>query len=74
MVILTHLATFAFGILVTFVFVYHGRDGTLRINTYDPEKDVYSFEFKTPLNDIWRRKTIVFDVKVDSNSHDFRPL
>lgn len=39
------------------------KDGTLVINTSDPNKDVYSMEFNYPLNRIDDRKIFVFDVR-----------
>lgn len=54
------------------------KDGTLVINTYDPDKDVYSFEFKTPLNEIAAKRMIHFDVEVLKGSkpisQEMRPL
>lgn len=39
------------------------KDGTLIINTSDPNKDIYSMEFNYPLNRIDDRKIFVFDVR-----------
>ena len=39
------------------------KDGTLVINTSDPNKDIYSMEFNYPLNRIDDRKIFVFDVR-----------
>lgn len=61
----THLAALVLGAALTLIILLFKKDGTLHINTSDPNKDVYSFEFLTPLNNIWQRKLIVFSVKVD---------
>lgn len=48
------------------IFLITKMDGTLKINTYDPDKDVYSFEFTTPLNEITRKNKLHFKVEIVS--------
>lgn len=41
---------------------YHG-DGEMVINDEDPEKDVYTLQLNTPIEDLGDKKTITFKVK-----------
>ena len=76
MLFVTHMLMVALGIVLTLVVIHAKRDGTLHINTYDPDTDVYSFEFDIPIDQIGNRHMIVFNVKVDSQpkSHEKRAL
>lgn len=38
-------------------------DGTMIVNTDDPEKDVYTLEYDGDLNDIAEKKSVTFKIK-----------
>ena len=65
---LSHLAMVLLGAVLTLIVIFRKRNGTLHINIVNPNKDVYSFEFLTPLNDLWKSKILVFTVKVDDDT------
>lgn len=44
---------------------YNG-EGTLVINTTDPEKDVYNLELNVPVEELSEKKTIMFKVNSDT--------
>ena len=65
----SYLVVFLLGVLTTVLilsFKKKSPDGTLRINTYDPDKDVYLLELDTPLNEVATKSTIMFKVVIDS--------
>lgn len=39
-------------------------DGVLKVDTRDPNKDAYSLELTTPLDDIPNRRIVMFSVEV----------
>lgn len=54
--------------LVIGIFLMHSKpDGILKINTSDPEKDVYSFELLIPLDDLKDRTKISLTVESQNN-------
>ena len=66
MAILSLIGAFLLGLAIPLFVVK--VNGILHINTYDSNKDVYSFELFTPLNEIPRRKFLVFKVKIDEET------
>ena len=55
------------GMVCFFVGVWSMRvkkDGTIKINTTDPDKDVYSIVLDIPLEDIPKRSILHLDVEV----------
>lgn len=67
--IASYALVFVLGMLITVLILSYKKDapdGTFRINTFDPDKDVYSLEFETPLNEVANKKSIVFKVEVES--------
>ena len=53
----------AAGLFLTRFYLKH-PDGVLKVDTRDPNKDAYSLELTTPLDDIPNRKIVVFSVEV----------
>lgn len=53
---------FAFGFLVA----TPRANGVFKIDTSDPEKDVYSLELTDPIDTIEKRKRLLFIVKKDA--------
>lgn len=45
--------------------IKHKVDGYIRINTHDPEKDVYTLELWIPFGELDLRKNVVFKVSKD---------
>ena len=39
--------------------------GCIRINTSDPEKDIYSFELEVPFGELDKRKKVLFTIVKD---------
>ena len=39
--------------------------GCIRINTSDPEKDIYSLELEVPFGELDRRKKVIFEILHD---------
>lgn len=66
-VFLTHFLAFAIGGAIAILITNNVTkpDGIFKINTYDPDKDVYSLEFSTPLNEIPNKKDLVFKVEIE---------
>ena len=62
---ITALDTFIAVILGISTTNYKG-DGTLRVDTTDPEKDVYTLDLDVPIDDIALRDVMV--LKVDANA------
>lgn len=54
------LICFVFGV----VMMRRKKDGTIKINTTDPDKDVYSIVLDIPLEDVPRKKVIQLDVEI----------
>lgn len=50
---------------VGFVFSRHRRDGVMKINTSDPDKDVYSLVLDIPLSEIPNKHLIILDVEIE---------
>lgn len=62
---LTAIEAFLVAILKISSNNYNG-EGTLVINTTDPEKDVYNLELNVPVEELSEKKTIMFKVNSDT--------
>ena len=40
------------------------KDGTIKVNTTDPDKDVYSIVLDIPLEEVPKRSRLQFDVEI----------
>lgn len=58
------LALFALGLLVGRFLLPKKYDGTFKINRTDELRDVYSMNFNVDLDDIPKRKSVLFKVEV----------
>lgn len=53
---------FVGGVLFTTVLAITGRNGYLRIDTTDKEKDYYLLEFRNDLSKVHKKKYVIFKV------------
>ncbi len=61
------LGAYIFGILIGVVIakLFQKKDGELVIDLSSPEKDLYQLRFETPLDELPKRKKVIFTVKVE---------
>ena len=61
------LGAYIFGILIGVVIakLFQKKDGELVIDLSNPEKDLYQLRFETPLEELPKRKKVVFKIKVE---------
>ena len=58
------LALFALGLLVGRFLLPRKYDGTFKVDRTDELRDVYSMDFNVDLNDIPKKKSVLFKVEV----------
>lgn len=54
--------TFALGFVSGIYYISRKTDGDLEIDLVDMEKDIFKFEFSTPLDSIPNKKLVIFKV------------
>lgn len=54
--------TFALGFVFGIYYISRKTDGDLEIDLVDMEKDIFKFEFSTPLDSIPNKKLVIFKV------------
>ncbi len=61
------IGAYIFGILIGVVIakLFQKKDGELVIDLSNPEKDLYQLRFETPLEELPKRKTVTFKIKVE---------
>ena len=61
------LGAYIFGILigVAIAKLFQKKDGELVIDLSNPEKDLYQLRFETPLDELPKRKKVIFKIKVE---------
>ena len=61
------LGAYIFGILIGIVIakLFQKKDGELVIDLSNPDKDLYQLRFETPLEDLPKRKKVIFKIKVE---------
>ena len=61
------LGAYIFGILIGVVIakLFQKKDGELVIDLSNPDKDLYQMRFETPLEDLPKRKNVIFKIKVE---------
>ena len=64
---ITAIDTFL-GVLLGISAKSYAGDGTLHIDTSNPNKDTYRFEISTPLEDIPGKKTVTFNIDSDQRT------
>lgn len=64
MIYLVTVAAFLVGLLVGRFLLPKKYDGTFKINRTDELRDVYSMDFNVDLDDIPKRKSVLFKVEV----------
>ena len=62
------IVIFLFGFTFGFVFASAKHEGTLNIDSSDPEKDIYSFELDVPLDELNKKRKVVLKVRRQNNS------
>lgn len=60
------IVIFFVGFVLGFFVATPRANGVFKINTDDPEKDVYSLELTDPIDTIENRKRLLFIVKKDA--------
>ena len=53
----------AVGIVGTALIIFSNPDALLGINTADPEKDKYNFVILCPLDELYKKKYLIVEVK-----------
>lgn len=66
MPLILNLLMFGLGMLTMLTFIFRRRDGAFKINTLNPDKDVYSLKLDTPLNRLRDKQILVIVVEVDT--------
>ena len=56
------------GLVIGVMMMRSKPDGSMVVDTSDPEKDTYSMELNIPIEDIKQKKRLCFDVKIMKNS------
>lgn len=51
------------GVLLGISSANYKGDGTMKVNTADPDKDTYSLELNAPVEELGNKETIMFKVK-----------
>jgi len=61
------IGAYIFGILIGVVIpkLFEKKDGELVIDLSNPEKDLYQLRFETPLEELPKRKKVIFKIKVE---------
>lgn len=61
------IGVYIFGILIGVVIpkLFEKKDGELVIDLSNPEKDLYQLRFETPLEELPKRKKVIFKIKVE---------
>lgn len=61
------LGAYIFGILIGVLIakLFQKKDGELVVDLSNPDKDLYQMRFETPLEDLPKRKKVVFKIKVE---------
>ena len=56
------LASIIIGVFIGKTHNYHQIEGLLRVNTINPDKDIFTLELTCPLGEIPRKKYVIFKV------------
>lgn len=68
--VLAILAVFVLFYLIYLCIKFSKKDGSLVIDTTDPDKDLYQIKLETPLDELPNKKTILLKVEIVNSLND----